>query len=145
MDRTFSFGGGPIKNSTMSRSRQSLGGSLFSGGARSTNTSTFARQGSGRYSLSSRSNVSTLRVVAKSEYNILESYGFSLPVQVTEVLTFNERSINVSVNYGQNGWAWLVQGRRLFVWQYRDNAGQKSAGSGFGGEPFATPRRPYAG
>uniref|UniRef100_A0A182P085 Nucleoporin Nup133/Nup155-like N-terminal domain-containing protein n=1 Tax=Anopheles epiroticus TaxID=199890 RepID=A0A182P085_9DIPT len=145
MDRTFSFGGGPIKNSTMSRSRQSLGGSLFSGGARSTNTSTFARQGSGRYSLSSRSNVSSLRVVAKSEYNILESYGFSLPVQVTEVLTFNERSINVSVNYGQNGWAWLVQGRRLFVWQYRENPGQK-AGSGFGGgEHFSTPRRPYAG
>uniref|UniRef100_A0A182MU25 Nucleoporin Nup133/Nup155-like N-terminal domain-containing protein n=1 Tax=Anopheles culicifacies TaxID=139723 RepID=A0A182MU25_9DIPT len=137
----------------MSRSRQSLGGSLFSGGARSTNTSTFARQGSGgynfvtyfsRYSLSSRSNVSTLRVVAKSEYNILESYGFSLPVQVTEVLTFNERNINVTVNYSQNGWAWLVQGRRLFVWQYRDSPSQKP-GAAFGAEPFATPRRPYAG
>uniref|UniRef100_A0A182R889 Nucleoporin Nup133/Nup155-like N-terminal domain-containing protein n=1 Tax=Anopheles funestus TaxID=62324 RepID=A0A182R889_ANOFN len=144
MDRRFSFGPGSVKNSTMSRSRQSLGGSLFSGGARSTNTSTFARQGSGRYSLSSRSNVSTLRVVAKSEYNILESYGFSLPVQVTEVLTFNERNIHVSVNYSQNGWAWLVQGRRLFVWQYRDNPSQKT-GAGFGAETFATPRRPYAG
>ncbi|XP_052902993.1 nuclear pore complex protein Nup133 [Anopheles moucheti] len=144
MDRRFSFGPGSIKNSTMSRSRQSLGGSLFSGGARSTNSSTFARQGSGRFSLSSRSNVSTLRVVAKSEYNILESYGFSLPVQVTEVLTFNERNINVTVNYSQNGWAWLVQGRRLFVWQYRDNPNQKPV-AGFGAEPFATPRRPYAG
>uniref|UniRef100_A0A182QEJ5 Nucleoporin Nup133/Nup155-like N-terminal domain-containing protein n=1 Tax=Anopheles farauti TaxID=69004 RepID=A0A182QEJ5_9DIPT len=150
MDRTFSFGTGSVKNSTMSRSRQSIGGSLFSGGgARSTNTSTFARQGSGRYSLSSRSNASNLRVVAKSEYNILESYGYSLPVLVTEVLTFNERSANVSVNYSQNGWAWLVQGRRLLVWQYRDMQGQKP---GFGGsaagsaDHFSTPRRPpYAG
>uniref|UniRef100_A0A182VS51 Nucleoporin Nup133/Nup155-like N-terminal domain-containing protein n=1 Tax=Anopheles minimus TaxID=112268 RepID=A0A182VS51_9DIPT len=144
MDRRFSFGPGSIKNSTMSRSRQSLGGSLFSAGARSTNTSTFARQGSGRYSISSRSNVSSLRVVAKSEYNVLESYGFSLPVQVTEVLTFNERNINVTVNYSPNGWAWLVHGRRLFVWQYRDTASQKP-GAGFGAEPFVTPRRPYAG
>ncbi|XP_053669635.1 nuclear pore complex protein Nup133 [Anopheles nili] len=144
MDRTFSFSMGPIKNSTMSRSRQSLGGSLFSGGGRSTNTSTFARQGSGRYSLSSRSNVSSMRVVAKSEYNILESYGIALPVQVTEVLTFNERNVNVSVNYSPNGWAWLVQGRRLFVWQYRDSPVGKTAGS-FGGDQFSTPRRPYAG
>ncbi|XP_035903262.1 nuclear pore complex protein Nup133 [Anopheles stephensi] len=144
MDRRFSFGPSPIPTGSIPKVRQSLGGSLFSAGARSTNSSTFARQGSGRHSVSSRSNVSTLRVVAKSEYNILESYGFSLPVQVTEVLTFNERNINVSVNYSQNGWAWLVQGRRLFVWQYRDNPNQKP-GAGFGMETFSTPRRPYAG
>ncbi|XP_049535624.1 nuclear pore complex protein Nup133 [Anopheles darlingi] len=150
MDRSFSFGinSGAMKNSTVSRSRQSLGGSLFSGGGRSNNTSTFARQGSGRYSLSSRSNVSTLRVVAKSEYNILEPYGLSLPVQVTEVLTFNEKSVQVSVNYNANGWAWLVHGRRLFVWQYRDpNLGQpKAAGASFvANDLFPTPRRQFAG
>ncbi|XP_052864954.1 nuclear pore complex protein Nup133 [Anopheles cruzii] len=148
MDRSFTVpvAAASMKNSSVSRSRQSLGGSLFSGGGRSNNTSTFARQGSGRYSMSSRSNVSSLRVVAKSEYNLLESYGLPLPVQVTEVLTFNEKTVQLSVNYNANGWAWLVQGRRLFVWQYRDqSSAQKPVGGGFAcSDHFPTPRRQYA-
>ncbi|KFB36140.1 AGAP003503-PA-like protein [Anopheles sinensis] len=136
MDRSFSVGMRPAKNTNVSRSRQSLAGSFFagpSGGGRSNNTTNFTRQGSGRYSLSSRLNVSKQDVVAKSEYNVLETYGLVLPVQVTNMLSYSDRNIPVSVNYSQNGWAWLVQGRRLFVWQFSENPIQKSTSGGGGG------------
>uniref|UniRef100_A0A182JBK9 Nucleoporin Nup133/Nup155-like N-terminal domain-containing protein n=1 Tax=Anopheles atroparvus TaxID=41427 RepID=A0A182JBK9_ANOAO len=151
MERSFpSFGMRPTKNSNVSRSRQSLAGSLFSGGGavRSNNTGIFARQGSGRYSLSSRSNISRANVVAKSEYNVLETYGLLQPIQVTNLLSYSERNVPVSVNYSQNGWAWLVQGRRLFVWQYCDSPVQKTASggtAGFGRDQLTTPHRKIGG
>ena len=47
----------------------------------------------------------------------MENFGSSLPVLVTEALTFDDRNTDVSFNVSQDGWAWLVCGRRLLVWQ----------------------------
>ncbi|XP_063979261.1 nuclear pore complex protein Nup133 [Diachasmimorpha longicaudata] len=73
------------------------------------------RQSSG-VSLSGRSTQS-VQVICRSASHIVESFGSSLPVLVTEALTFVERNTAVSVSVSQNGWAWLVCGRRLLVWQ----------------------------
>lgn len=100
-----------------------------------------------RLSLSTRSNISTLQVVAKSEYNILECYGLPLPVQVSEILTFAERNVPISINYSQNGWAWLVHGRRLLIWQYRESHSKSMAAAAvaLGAiDNFPTPRRALA-
>lgn len=151
MDKSFGSLFGPSRNNSISRSRQSLGGSLFSAGGPGRKGSILpsgpiGRKGSGRYSLSTRSNISTLQVVAKSEYNILECYGLPLPVQVSEILTFAERNAPVSINYSQNGWAWLVHGRRLLIWQYRESHSKAMAASAgiAGGDNFPTPRRALA-
>lgn len=60
-----------------------------------------------------------MQIVARSEYNIVEMYGNALPIKITELLTFSERSSSVSINYSNNGWAWAVCGRKLLIWQYR--------------------------
>lgn len=60
-----------------------------------------------------------MQVIARSEFNLLETFGNGLPVSVTELLTFTERNSSVSVNYSKNGWAWAVSGRKLLVWQYK--------------------------
>ncbi|XP_008544817.1 nuclear pore complex protein Nup133 [Microplitis demolitor] len=73
------------------------------------------RQSSG-VSISGRSNQS-VQVLCRSAGHTVESFGSSLPVLVTEALTFVDRSTEVSVRVSQNGWAWLVCNRRLLVWQ----------------------------
>ncbi|XP_011189128.2 nuclear pore complex protein Nup133 [Zeugodacus cucurbitae] len=72
----------------------------------------------GRFSLSARSNPSIIGI--RSEFNMVESFGSQLPVLVNEALTFNEKNQNVSVRCAPNGWAWIVHGRRLLIWQYKD-------------------------
>ncbi|XP_034943346.1 nuclear pore complex protein Nup133 [Chelonus insularis] len=67
-------------------------------------------------SVSGRSNQS-VQVIYRSSAHVVESFGSSLPVLVTEALTFVDRSAEVSVSISHNGWAWLVCGRRLLVWQ----------------------------
>ena len=47
----------------------------------------------------------------------MENFGSSLPVLVTEALTFVDRNTSVSVGVSVDGWVWLVCGRRLLVWQ----------------------------
>lgn len=82
-------------------------------------------------------------VIAKSNYNVVKSYGISLPVLVTEALTFSERNSDVTISYSANELAWVsllssplnslpypltstlpslqaVCGRRLLVWQFRE-------------------------
>lgn len=44
-----------------------------------------------------------------------------MPVLVTEALTFVDRNTAVSVNISVDGWAWLVYGRKLLVWQCKTN------------------------
>uniref|UniRef100_A0A1B0CE80 Nucleoporin Nup133/Nup155-like N-terminal domain-containing protein n=1 Tax=Lutzomyia longipalpis TaxID=7200 RepID=A0A1B0CE80_LUTLO len=72
-------------------------------------------------SVSGRSN-QTLQIIAKSDYNVVKTYGLPLPVLVNEALTFSDRNVLVSMNSSaKNGWAWVVCGRRLLVWQYRES------------------------
>ncbi|GLH11927.1 Nuclear pore complex protein Nup133 [Gryllus bimaculatus] len=73
---------------------------------------------SSKYSVSGRSNQS-VQVVCKTPYHVVENFGVSLPMLVTEALTFSDRSAAVSVCISTDGWAWFVCGRRLLVWQYK--------------------------
>lgn len=66
--------------------------------------------------MSGRSNQSA-QVICRSTSHVVESFGSSLPVLVTEALTFVDSNAAVSVNISQSGWAWLVCGRRLLIWQ----------------------------
>ncbi|XP_034112581.1 nuclear pore complex protein Nup133 [Drosophila albomicans] len=73
-----------------------------------------------RLSLSARSTTQSIPGI-RSDYNVVESYGHALPVVVNEALTFAGQASNlVSAKITQSGWAWVVQGRRLLIWQYKD-------------------------
>ncbi|XP_037820765.1 nuclear pore complex protein Nup133 [Lucilia sericata] len=100
--------------------RKSLGGSALSyaaGGLKKA-TGGGGSIGQSRYSISGRSNQSFMGI--RSDFNLVESYGLQLPVLVNEALTFSEKNQSVSVRCSENGWAWVVHGRRLLVWQYKD-------------------------
>ncbi|KAH8251892.1 hypothetical protein KR038_010693 [Drosophila bunnanda] len=57
----------------------------------------------------------------RSDYNVVESFGCPLPVAVNEALTFpGSGAATITAKVAQNGWAWVVQGRRLLIWQYKD-------------------------
>ncbi|KAH8382783.1 hypothetical protein KR009_005236 [Drosophila setifemur] len=72
-----------------------------------------------RHSLSVRSTQSIPGI--RSDYNVVEIFGCPLPVVVNEALTFAGAGTGtVSAKVSQNGWAWVVQGRRLLIWQYKD-------------------------
>nr|ABL84948.1 Nup133 [Drosophila simulans] len=74
-----------------------------------------------RLSLSVRSTQSIAGI--RSDYNSVESFGCPLPVVVNEALTFaGPGAGTVTAKVTQNGWAWVVQGRRLLIWQYKDTA-----------------------
>lgn len=83
-------------------------------------------------SISSRS---TLQI-ASSDYTI-DTYGIPYPVQVNEALTFGKNSV-VSVSCSNNGFAWAVFGRKLFVWQYKEPKQNVP-------ESVMTPRRTLSG
>ncbi|XP_039283480.1 nuclear pore complex protein Nup133 [Nilaparvata lugens] len=67
-------------------------------------------------SVSGRSNQS-VQIIHRTAHHIVESFGLPLPVLVTEALKFSDSSAVVSVDVSNEGWAWLVCGRRLLVWQ----------------------------
>jgi len=71
-------------------------------------------------SISGRTNQS-VQVICRTQNHLVESFGSPLPVLVTEALTFVDRNIAVSVNVSVDGWAWLVHGRKLLVWQCKAN------------------------
>lgn len=62
-----------------------------------------------------------MQIIARSEFNLIEQHG-NVPVKVTELLTFSDRKALVSVNYAKNGWAWAVSGRKLLIWQYKNQS-----------------------
>ncbi|KAG8228600.1 hypothetical protein J437_LFUL009305 [Ladona fulva] len=84
-----------------------------------------SKKSAGRFSSSSRA-AQSQKVIAVTAHHIVESYGVSLPVLVTEALNYADRCTVGSVRISPCGWAWLVTGRRLFVWQYRHVPPQSS-------------------
>ncbi|CAK9828636.1 Nuclear pore complex protein Nup133 [Anthophora retusa] len=101
MDRS-SIGNSLGRNLTSPRKRMSIVQSL--------------KKNNSTISMSGRSNQS-VQIICKTPNHVVESFGSSLPVLVTEALTFVDRNTAVSVNISVDGWAWLVCGRRLLVWQ----------------------------
>ncbi|XP_017856219.1 PREDICTED: nuclear pore complex protein Nup133 [Drosophila arizonae] len=82
-----------------------------------------------RLSLSARSTTQSIPGI-RSDYNVVESYGHALPVAVNEALTFaGPNASTVSAKITQGGWAWVVQGRRLLIWQYKDTSSTGKVGS----------------
>lgn len=74
--------------------------------------------GSSRMSVSGRSSQS-IQVITRTRLHDVKLFGLPLPVLVTEALTFADRSTAVSAHISPDGWAWLVCGRRLLIWQYK--------------------------
>ncbi|KAJ8941363.1 hypothetical protein NQ314_010426 [Rhamnusium bicolor] len=73
---------------------------------------------SSRLSVSGKSTQS-VQIVLKSAHNYVERFGQPLPVLITEALTFADRNTVVSARISECGYAWVVCGRRLLIWQYR--------------------------
>ncbi|GAB6026024.1 hypothetical protein CHUAL_012235 [Chamberlinius hualienensis] len=65
--------------------------------------------------------------VEESSSHLVESFGIPLPVLVTEAITLAERSREVSARLDISSWAWLVCGRRLFIWKYKLGPDQQLA------------------
>lgn len=66
-------------------------------------------------------------LVSESPNYILEKYGATLPVLVTEALTLVDRNVQVSAKLSETGWAWLVCNRRLFIWKFKLSVGSRSS------------------
>ncbi|KAL3875007.1 hypothetical protein ACJMK2_037949 [Sinanodonta woodiana] len=73
----------------------------------------------GNKSHSRRSLVQTSQLLEETHSHRVEKYGTPLPVLITEILTFTDRNTEISVKLDPTGWAWLVGGRKLFVWRYK--------------------------
>jgi len=98
------------------RDRRSVG--IFTPPARG-NSSRLSGIHNGRYMQASQ-------IVEETAQHVLEVYGSSLPVLVTETLALIDKQSNLSVKLGLNGWAWLVCGRRLFVWRFKQSSSGRS-------------------
>lgn len=61
----------------------------------------------------------TAQVLEEASNLRIEKYGLPLPVLITEALTFADKSTRISVKTDKSGWAWLVGGRKLFIWRYK--------------------------
>ncbi|XP_025830293.1 nuclear pore complex protein Nup133 [Agrilus planipennis] len=75
---------------------------------------------SSRLSVSGKS-VQSIQIILKTPYNSLERFGQPLPVLITEALTFADRNATVTARISECGYAWIVCGRRLLVWQYKQS------------------------
>ncbi|XP_054152928.1 nuclear pore complex protein Nup133-like [Oppia nitens] len=59
--------------------------------------------------------------------HLLKSYQTLLPVLVIEAISSDVFSLgSLSVKMSPEGWAWLVCGRRLFVWKYKQDDSSRS-------------------
>ncbi|XP_076632615.1 nuclear pore complex protein Nup133 isoform X2 [Colletes latitarsis] len=103
MDRT-SIGNSIGRSLTSPRKRMSIVQSL--------------KKNNSSMSASGRLNQSA-QIIYKTPNHVVGSLGSPLPVLVTEALTFVDKNIAISINISEDGWVWLVCGRRLLVWQYK--------------------------
>ncbi|KAF5280860.1 hypothetical protein FQR65_LT03009 [Abscondita terminalis] len=72
---------------------------------------------------SSAKSVQSVQVILRSAQNFVERFGQPLPVLITEAITFADRNTVVSSRISECGYAWVVCGRRLLIWQYRQSVG----------------------
>ncbi|XP_029640862.1 nuclear pore complex protein Nup133 [Octopus sinensis] len=57
----------------------------------------------------------------------LQTYGNPMPVLVSEALNIAEKITEYTVKIDPSGWAWLVGGRKLFIWRYNQSSYEKSS------------------
>ncbi|KAK8774293.1 hypothetical protein V5799_011175 [Amblyomma americanum] len=62
------------------------------------------------------------QVLEETADHVVELFGTVLPVLVSEALVEAEPGTDISARISSCGWAWLVCGRKLFVWQYKQGS-----------------------
>ncbi|XP_078352494.1 nuclear pore complex protein Nup133-like isoform X2 [Oculina patagonica] len=67
----------------------------------------------------------TSHLLEETDKHCVETFGLPLPVQISENLTNQEAKQHTSVKINHSGWAWLVTGRKLFVWRFISAVGTK--------------------
>uniref|UniRef100_T1J954 Nucleoporin Nup133/Nup155-like C-terminal domain-containing protein n=1 Tax=Strigamia maritima TaxID=126957 RepID=T1J954_STRMM len=72
---------------------------------------------------------SSLVILEEIPSHVVENFGTPLPVLVTEALTIQDRISEMSVKLSESGWAWLVCGRRLFIWRFVQTSGPRHLSS----------------
>ncbi|KAL9953141.1 hypothetical protein ACROYT_G040504 [Oculina patagonica] len=68
----------------------------------------------------------TSHLLEETDKHCVETFGLPLPVQISENLTNQEAKQHTSVKINHSGWAWLVTGRKLFVWRFISAVGTKT-------------------
>ncbi|KAL3216239.1 hypothetical protein MRX96_006429 [Rhipicephalus microplus] len=101
----------------MSRSRRSVGTPLAYGRSPCT---------PGMLSLCQDSSLHQSQVLEETADHVVEQFGTILPVLVSEALVEAEPGTDISARISSCGWAWLVCGRKLFVWQYKQGSRNRS-------------------
>ncbi|XP_050036430.1 nuclear pore complex protein Nup133 [Dermacentor andersoni] len=66
------------------------------------------------------------QVLEETADHVVELFGNILPVLVSEALVEAEPGTDISARISSCGWAWLVCGRKLFVWQYKQASRNRS-------------------
>ncbi|KAH7942252.1 hypothetical protein HPB49_022305 [Dermacentor silvarum] len=66
------------------------------------------------------------QVLEETADHVVELFGNILPVLVSEALVDAEPGTDISARISSCGWAWLVCGRKLFVWQYKQGSRNRS-------------------
>ncbi|CAN7937670.1 unnamed protein product [Ixodes hexagonus] len=61
-------------------------------------------------------------VLEETADHVVEIFGADLPVLVGEAIVKAEPGTDINARISSSGWAWLVCGRKLFVWQYEQDA-----------------------
>ncbi|XP_062580691.1 nuclear pore complex protein Nup133-like isoform X2 [Saccostrea cucullata] len=61
----------------------------------------------------------TSQLIEETEGYRIEGFGTPLPVLITEALALADKHTEITVKVDPSGWAWLVGGRKLFVWRYK--------------------------
>lgn len=64
---------------------------------------------------------------SSERYHSLQDYGNPMPVLISEALNITEKLVEYTVKIDPSGWAWLVGGRKLFIWRYNQSSHEKSS------------------
>ncbi|XP_076262413.1 nuclear pore complex protein Nup133 isoform X2 [Rhynchophorus ferrugineus] len=79
------------------------------------NTSLSSKRKSG---LRQHSKLPSVNIVLKSPQHIVERFGVLVPVLVEEAFSFSDKNVLITAKVSDCGYAWVVCGRRLYVWQF---------------------------
>ncbi|XP_031561013.1 nuclear pore complex protein Nup133-like [Actinia tenebrosa] len=69
------------------------------------------------------------KLLEETPYHRVETFGLTIPVQIREALALKNKSSVLqytNVKLHESGWAWLVSGRKLYVWRFIPSPGSKS-------------------
>ena len=85
-----------------------------------------AIKGSSFAKIQGNKSLQTSQLLEETAGHKVETYGLPLPVIITEALTLTDRNTEITVSINPSGWTWLVGGRKLFIWRYKQGQHSKS-------------------